>query len=59
MTFGKDEVAQRNGDILGYFLLRQFKKNFHLSKQFQSMFLGILMLQKWFDVDVLDILIEL
>jgi len=26
VTFGKDEVAQRNGDILGYFLLQQFLK---------------------------------
>jgi hypothetical protein len=24
VAFGKDEVAQRNGNILGYFLLKQF-----------------------------------
>jgi hypothetical protein len=41
--FGRDEVAQRNGDIFGYFLTRSFKTWFVE---------GILRFQKWFDVDV-------
>ncbi len=45
MIFWKDEVTQRNGDILDYFLASSFKTWFVE---------GILRFQKWFDVDILD-----
>ncbi len=37
MIFLKDEVAQRNGDILGYFFAGANLLHFHLNKQFQNM----------------------
>jgi hypothetical protein len=37
MIILKDEVAQRNGDILGYFFAVANLLHFHLNKQFQNM----------------------
>ncbi len=37
MIFLKDEVAQRNGDILGYFFAVANLLHFHLNKQFHNM----------------------
>jgi len=60
VTFCKDEVTQRNGDILGYFLLMQFFLHFHLNKQFQTVVCcGHLRFQKMFDVDFFNFHIEL
>ncbi len=37
MIFGKDEVAQNNGNFLGYLLFKQIFLHFYLNKQFQNM----------------------
>ncbi len=51
----KDEVAQRNGDILGYLLLKQLFDIFTKISSFKIWFVvGILRFQKWFVVDVSD-----
>jgi hypothetical protein len=55
MIFGEDEVAQSNGNILGYFLFKQIYYIFTLTGMFKTWFVvGILSFQKWFDVDILD-----
>jgi len=61
MTFRKDEVTQRNGDTLGYFLLKHFFFIFTYisSLKVRFVFAGIFKFQKWFDVDILDFQIEL
>jgi hypothetical protein len=54
--FPKDEVARRNGNILGYFFAQVNLLHFHLNKQFQNMaYLGVFRFQNWFDLDVLDL----
>jgi hypothetical protein len=51
--FWKDEVAQNNGNILGYFLFKQIYYIFTKISSFKIWFVaGILRFQKWFDVDV-------
>ncbi len=57
LTFWKGEVAERNGDILGYFLLRQMFYTFTKISSFIVEFV-ILGFKKWFYVDVLDFQIE-
>jgi hypothetical protein len=48
----KDEVAQINGNILGYFLIKQI---YYILSNFKTWFVaGILRFQKWFVVDDLD-----
>ncbi len=60
MLFYIDEVAKRNGDILGYFLLGQIYYIFAQISIFKTWFVvGILRFQKWFVVDVLGFQIEL
>ncbi len=59
MIFCKDEVAQRNCDILGNFLLKQIYYILTYVRSFKTWFVvGILRFQKWFDVDVLGFQIE-
>jgi hypothetical protein len=58
--FGKDEVAQSNGNILGHFWFKQIY--YILTKIGTSKTLSvvsILKFQKWFDVDILDFRFEL
>jgi len=57
VIFQEDEAAQRNGDILGYFYLKQKLLHFHHSKTW--FVVGITWVQKWFNIDVLDLQIEL
>jgi hypothetical protein len=60
MIFWKDEVAQNNDDILGYFLFQQIYYIFAKISSFKTWFaVGISGFQKWFDVDVLGFQIEL
>ncbi len=60
MTFSKDKVAQINGNILGYFLLKQIYYIFTLISSFKIWFVvAILSFWKWFDVDDLGFQIEL
>jgi hypothetical protein len=60
MIFCKDEVAQRNSDILGYFLFNQIYYIFTYISSFKTQFVvGILSFKNEFDVDVLDLQIEL
>ncbi len=60
MISWKDEVAQNNGDFLGYFLLKPIYYIFTWISSFITWFVvGILRFQKWFDVDVLGCQIEL
>jgi hypothetical protein len=55
VIFGENEVAQRNGNILGNFLLEQI-----LTFSSKWWFLvSILRFQEWFDVDIFDSQIEL
>ncbi len=55
MTFWKDEIAQRNGGILGYFLPRKIDYVITQIGSFDVLFVaGISGFQKQFDVDVLD-----
>ncbi len=52
-------VAQKSGNILGYFSLH-FLFIFTLISSFKAKYaVGILWVQQWFDVDVLDFQIEL
>ncbi len=54
MIFGKDEVAQRNGDNFGYFFAEPNLYIFALIGCFKTWFVvGVLRFHKWFDVDVL------
>ncbi len=54
VIFWKDEIAQRNGNILGFFLLKQINYIFTYICSFKTWFVvGILRFQKWFDVDIL------
>ncbi len=56
MIIWKDEVAQRNGDILGYFLFKQINYIFTEISSFRTRFVvGIRRFHKWFDVDVLGL----
>ncbi len=58
--FFKDEVAQRNGDILCYFLLKQIYYIFTSISSFITWFVvGILRFQKRSDVDVLGFQIKI
>ncbi len=58
--FCKDEVAQRNGDILGYFLPKQIKYIFTQINSFKIWFVvRTLMFLKWFDADGLGFQIQL
>jgi hypothetical protein len=51
MIFWKDEVAQNNGNFLGYFLFKQINYIFTSISSFKTWFVvGILRFQKWFDV---------
>ncbi len=62
VTVWKAEVAQRNGDFLGYFLLSNFLFTFSWTNSCCVVFVvGILGFQewKWFDADVLDFQIKL
>ncbi len=59
MIFRKDEVSQRNSDILGYFLLEQIYYILTYIYSFKTWsVVGILRFLKWFDVDVIDFQIE-
>ncbi len=60
MTFWNYEVAQRNGNILGFFLPKQMFYIFTKINSLKVGFIaGILKFQKWFYLDVLDFQIEL
>jgi hypothetical protein len=60
MTFRKDKIAQRNGSILGCFLIMQIYYIFTLISSFKTWFIvRILRFLMGFDVDVLDFQIEL
>jgi hypothetical protein len=51
MIFGKDEVAQSNGDILGCFLFKQIYYIFTSIGTFETWLVaGILRFQKWFEL---------
>ncbi len=53
LIFWKDEVAESNGNILGYFWFKQMYCNFTWIGMFKTWFvIAILRFQKWFDVDV-------
>jgi hypothetical protein len=54
------DVAQRNCDILGYFLFKQIYYNLTYISCLKTWFVvGIFRFHKWFDVDVLGFQVEL
>jgi hypothetical protein len=55
VSFLKDEeLAQRNGNIVGYFLFNQYFHIFNSISSFKTWFVAsILRFQKWFDADIL------
>jgi hypothetical protein len=58
--FQEDEVLQRNGNILGHLLTKQYNYIFTEKDSFRAWFVvGVLGLQKCFDVDVYDFQTEL
>jgi hypothetical protein len=60
MIFRKNEVAQRNVNILGYFLSKQIYYIFTLIGVFKTWFIvGIFKYQTWFNIIFLEFQIEL
>jgi hypothetical protein len=58
--FWKDEIAQRNGNILAYFLRKQIYYIFTSMSSFKTWFVvSNLRFQKWFDAYFLGFQIEL